>query len=61
MLRGWLRHVENLNRPEKVVQVCEPETGRNLGMLRMNWDQLKISRTVKKTARKFPIARRAMR
>jgi hypothetical protein len=26
-----LRPVENLNRPKKRVQVCEPETGRNLG------------------------------
>jgi hypothetical protein len=25
-----LRHAENLNRPEKRVQICEPETGRNL-------------------------------
>jgi hypothetical protein len=30
LLRGWLRHAENLNGPEEVVQVCEPETGRNL-------------------------------
>jgi hypothetical protein len=30
LLRGWLRPAENLNRPEKRVQVCEPETGRNL-------------------------------
>jgi hypothetical protein len=31
LLRRWLRHVENLNRPEERVQICEPETGRNLG------------------------------
>jgi hypothetical protein len=31
LLRGWLRHDENLDEPEEMVQVCEPETGRNLG------------------------------
>jgi hypothetical protein len=30
LLRRWLRHAENLNGPEKMVQVCEPETGRSL-------------------------------
>jgi hypothetical protein len=30
LLRGWLRHAENLDGPEEMVQVCEPETGRNL-------------------------------
>jgi hypothetical protein len=31
LLKGWLRHAENLNRPEeKMVQVCELEDGRNL-------------------------------
>jgi hypothetical protein len=30
LLKGWLRHAENLNRPEEMVQVCEPEAGRNL-------------------------------
>jgi hypothetical protein len=30
LLRRWLRHAENLNRPEERVQICEPETGRNL-------------------------------
>ena len=30
LLRWWLRSAENLNRPEKRVQVCEPNTGRNL-------------------------------
>jgi hypothetical protein len=31
LLKIWLRHVENLNRlEEKMVQVCEPEDGRNL-------------------------------
>jgi hypothetical protein len=30
-LRGWLRCVEDLNKPvEKVVHVCEPEAGINL-------------------------------
>jgi hypothetical protein len=27
MLRGWLRYAENLDGPEEMVQVCEPETG----------------------------------
>jgi hypothetical protein len=31
LFRGWLRHAENLDGPEEMVQVCEPETGRNLG------------------------------
>jgi hypothetical protein len=30
LLRGWLRHAENLNGIEKMVQICEPETGRSL-------------------------------
>jgi hypothetical protein len=30
LLRGWLRYAENLNGPEEMVQVCEPETGRGL-------------------------------
>ena len=25
-----MRHAENLNRLEEMVQICEPETGRNL-------------------------------
>ena len=31
--------------------------GEILVMLRMNWDQLKISRTARRAAHKFPIAR----
>jgi hypothetical protein len=32
LLRGWLRYVENLtDHREKMVQVCEPETGDILG------------------------------
>jgi hypothetical protein len=31
LLRGWLRHAENLDGPEEMVQICEPETGRILG------------------------------
>jgi hypothetical protein len=58
LLRGWLRHAENLNGPEEVVQVCEPETGRNLSDAEDEWDQLKISRTARRAAQKFPIARR---
>jgi hypothetical protein len=57
LLRGWLRHAENLNGPEEVVQVCEPETGRNLSDVRMKWDQLKISSTARRAEKKFPIAR----
>jgi hypothetical protein len=30
LLRGWLRDVENLDGPEEMVQICEPETGRDL-------------------------------
>jgi hypothetical protein len=31
LLKGWLRHAENLNRSEEeMVQVCEPEAGGNL-------------------------------
>jgi hypothetical protein len=30
LLRGWLRHAENLNGPREVVRICEPETGRDL-------------------------------
>jgi hypothetical protein len=34
LLRGWLRYAENLNGPEEeMVQICEPETGRNLSEL----------------------------
>jgi hypothetical protein len=30
LLKGWLRYAENLDGPEEMVQVCEPETGRGL-------------------------------
>ena len=30
LLRGWLRHAKNLDGPEEMVQICEPETGRGL-------------------------------
>jgi hypothetical protein len=30
LLKGWLRYVENLNGPEEMVQMCEPETRRGL-------------------------------
>jgi hypothetical protein len=34
LLRGWLSYAENLNGPEEeMVQVCEPENGRNLSEL----------------------------
>jgi hypothetical protein len=36
LIRGWLRYVENLNGPEEeMVQICEPETGRNLSEMRL--------------------------
>jgi hypothetical protein len=31
LLRGWLRHAENLDGPEETVQICEPEIGKILG------------------------------
>jgi hypothetical protein len=31
MLRGWLRHAKNLDGPEEMVLICEPETGKILG------------------------------
>jgi hypothetical protein len=33
LLKGWLRYAENLDGPEEMVQVCEPEAGRNLSEL----------------------------
>jgi hypothetical protein len=30
LLKGWLRYAKNLNGPEEMVEVCEPETGRGL-------------------------------
>jgi hypothetical protein len=30
LLKGWLRYTGNLNGPEEMFQVCEPETGRGL-------------------------------
>jgi hypothetical protein len=30
MLRGWLRHAENLDELEEMVQICEPEIERDL-------------------------------
>ena len=30
LLKGWLRHDENLDGPEEMVQICEPETGKIL-------------------------------
>jgi hypothetical protein len=31
LIRGWLRHVEDLNEPEEeLIHICGPETGRNL-------------------------------
>jgi hypothetical protein len=34
LLKGWLRHTENLDGPKEMVQICEPETGRDLNELR---------------------------
>jgi hypothetical protein len=48
LLKIWLRHAENLNRPEeKMVQVCEPEDGRNLSS-EDDMGSLKISKTAKR-------------
>jgi hypothetical protein len=59
LLRGWLRHAENLNGPEKKwFRYVNQRLGEISVMLRMNWDQLKISRTARRAAQKFPIARR---
>ena len=30
LLKGWLRHAENLDGPKGMVQVCESKTGRDL-------------------------------
>jgi hypothetical protein len=30
LLKGWLRYTKNLNGPEEMVLVCEPEIGRGL-------------------------------
>jgi hypothetical protein len=57
LVKRWLRHAENLNGPEERVQICEPETGRNLSDAEMKWDQLKISSTARRAERKFPISR----
>jgi hypothetical protein len=43
LLRRWLRHAENLDRPEKMVQVSEPEAGRNLS----NEDDMRSSKDLK--------------
>jgi hypothetical protein len=49
LLRGWLRHTENLNGPGELVQICEPETGRDLSEM----GSFEISRTVRGAGRKF--------
>jgi hypothetical protein len=58
LLKRWLRYAENLNGPEEeMVQVCEPETGRGLDVKKMNWDQLRISRTARRAEKKFQFSR----
>jgi hypothetical protein len=57
LLKGWLRYAENLNGPEEMVQVCEPETGEVSVVKRVNWDRLKISRTAKREEKKFQFSR----
>jgi hypothetical protein len=64
LLRIWLRHAENLNRPEKkMVQVCEPEDGRNLSSEddMGSAEDLKDCQEEGERSQKFPISRRAMR
>ena len=56
LLRGWLRHVENLDGPKEMVQICEQRLG-EISVKRIKWDQLKISRTARRADRKFQISR----
>jgi hypothetical protein len=59
LLKRWLRYAENLKATEeKMIYVCEPETGEMI--LKMNWDQLRISSTARRAEKKFQIARWAM-
>jgi hypothetical protein len=53
LLRGWLRHAENLNRPErKWFRYVNQRLG-EVSVVRMNWDQLKISSTARRAEKKF--------
>jgi hypothetical protein len=58
LLKRWLRYAENLNGPEEeMVQVCEPETGRDLSEMR-SFEDLK---NCQEGREKFQISRWAMR
>jgi hypothetical protein len=59
LLKRWLRYAENLKATEeKMIYVCEPETGRGLDDFEeMNWDQLRISSTARRAEKKFQISR----
>jgi hypothetical protein len=57
LLRRWLRHAENLNRPEEGFRYVSQRLGEISVMLRMKWDQMKISSTARRAERKFPISR----
>jgi hypothetical protein len=60
-VKGWLRHAESLrDDEEEMVQVCEPEAGRNLS----DEDELRSLEDLidcQEGRTKIPIARRAMR
>jgi hypothetical protein len=56
LLKVWLRHVENLDGPKEMVQICEQRLG-EISVKRIKWDQLKVSRTARRAKRKFQIAR----
>jgi hypothetical protein len=60
LLKMWLRHAESLRDEEEMVQVCEPEAGRNLS----DEDELRSLEDIrdpKRAEQKFPIASWAMR
>jgi hypothetical protein len=37
LLKGWLRYAENLDGPEEMVLICEPETGKDLSDFEDEW------------------------
>jgi hypothetical protein len=57
LLRGWLRYAENLNRPEEMVQMCEPETGRGLNDAEGEMRSARDLKHFRRAENKFHIAR----
>jgi hypothetical protein len=58
-----LRYAKNLDGPTDLrrwFRYVNQRLGEVSMMKRMNWDQLRISRTARKVERKFPISRWAM-